>query len=93
MLLEEKANPYLISKVDKNEERSNLEEACINNYIPIIELYIEQFDWNEATISKSLKLCKSQLAENLIKRKISRNKQGFCFFCHKKKTSKIHANN
>lgn len=69
-LLECKANPYITSKVDENEEESVLETACRWNYIDIIKLYLLRFAWNKEILKKCLKLCVSENARNEIKQYI-----------------------
>ena len=58
-LIEQNANPYLRSTVDKNHEETILETACRWNYIEIIKYYLDNFEWDYNTLDNSRKLTNS----------------------------------
>lgn len=78
-LLEQQANPHILSNVDDEEKESTLQVACRWNHRQVVEYIIDAVQWKEADIRATIKM--EGLEEEIVKiLKVYAKKRFSCLF-------------
>ncbi|MDR3549732.1 MAG: hypothetical protein P4M11_15910 [Candidatus Pacebacteria bacterium] len=94
LLLEYRANPYVLSITGENEEESLLETACRWNHLAIIRLYVEKFKWGLGTLRRAWGYCRPGEVRDTIRRLIVATMKEYacacmCFLCCRRPAEQV----